>query len=151
MVDDVTVARSAIGAACAIFDSAGRVLLVHHSYGRLNWELPGGLVEPNEVPDAAARRELHEETGLRARSLRLTGVYFEAEHWLGQMLHFVFRVEIDPSIEPVASSPEITEVGFWPVDGLPRPISDFTEQRIRDALDRHAAAVARVGPRRWRE
>ena len=50
--------RVAFGAALVIFDSAGRVLLVHHTYGPLNWELPGGVAEPGEDPASAARREL---------------------------------------------------------------------------------------------
>lgn len=31
-----------VGAAAFIVDGEGRVLLVKHTYGRLNWELPGG-------------------------------------------------------------------------------------------------------------
>lgn len=151
MVDERGVARTALGAACAIFDAAGRVLLVHHTYGRLNWELPGGLVEQGEAPHEGALRELLEETGLRGSTGRLTGAYFEADHALGQMLHLVFRVPFDERQEPVASSPEISEVRFWPLDRLPRPISDFTERRIRDALVDARVAVARVGTRRWRE
>ena len=151
MVAEFAVARSALGAACAIFDVAGRVLLVHHTYGRLNWELPGGLVEPGEAPHAGATRELFEETGLHAEPGRLTGVYFEADHALGQMLHFVFRVPFNESQTPAASSPEVSEVRFWPLDQLPRPISDFTEHRIRDALLDAPVSVLRVGTRQWRE
>ena len=42
-----------------------RVLLHHHR--KLNmWLPPGGHIEPNELPDAAALREVEEETGVRA-------------------------------------------------------------------------------------
>ncbi len=45
---------------------AGRVLLHYHrKLGR--WLPPGGHVEPNELPDDAALREVAEETGVRAR------------------------------------------------------------------------------------
>lgn len=35
------------------------------------WAFPGGKVEPHETPEAAARRELEEETGLRIGRLTL--------------------------------------------------------------------------------
>src|SRR5579859_205836 len=45
---------------------AGRVLLHYHrTLGR--WLPPGGHIEDNELPDDAARREVLEETGVRAR------------------------------------------------------------------------------------
>src|SRR5262245_13725409 len=64
MADGLVVSRIALGAACVIVDAAGRVLLVHHTYGALNWEIPGGLVDAGESPDDAAIRELREETGM---------------------------------------------------------------------------------------
>jgi len=53
--------------AVAVFVVAeGRVLLHWHAkLGR--WLPPGGHVEPDELPDDAARREVWEETGVRAR------------------------------------------------------------------------------------
>lgn len=39
-----------------------RVLLVHDRY-RKSWELPGGMIEPEETNRAAELRELREETG----------------------------------------------------------------------------------------
>lgn len=44
-------------------DSAGRVLLVRPTYGP-NWLVPGGVVEADESPAAAAGREAREELGL---------------------------------------------------------------------------------------
>jgi len=51
----------------------GRVLLIRqyrHSVGEFLWELVAGRKEPDETPVAAARRELIEETGYRAKHLR---------------------------------------------------------------------------------
>jgi 8-oxo-dGTP diphosphatase len=143
------IGRFAAGAACAIFDPAGRVLLVRHTYGRHNWELPGGVVQPNEAPAAAAERELAEETALGMRAGPLTGVYFEAGHDFGPMLHFVIRVEPPPASAPVAQPPEIDKVGCFATDDLPSPISDFTERRIRDAVA-GGAAFAVIDGRTWR-
>lgn len=39
------------------------------------WELPGGSVEPGELPAQAVVREVEEETGLEVRVSRLLGWY----------------------------------------------------------------------------
>ncbi|HKX66064.1 MAG TPA: NUDIX domain-containing protein [Intrasporangium sp.] len=150
MRDEGPVQRTALGATCAIFDGEGRVLLVHHTYGLLNWELPGGGAEPGEAPDETARRELLEETGLRAELDRLTGVYLEPHHDFGPMLHFVFRCRWNERLDPVAASPEVSDVRYWPLDDLPTPISDFTERRIQDAILDGPVRVGRVNSRQWR-
>jgi len=51
----------------------GRLLLVRqyrHAVGSHLWELVAGRIEPGELPLAAARRELLEETGYTARRFR---------------------------------------------------------------------------------
>ena len=56
-----------------------RVLLVHqyrYATGGMIYEVPAGVLEPNERPEACARRELEEETGWCAGTLRhLTTIY----------------------------------------------------------------------------
>src|SRR5450759_4291490 len=59
-----------VGADAAIFDDAGRILVMRRSDdGR--WCLPGGWVNPNESPAQAAVRETQEETGLVVRPVKL--------------------------------------------------------------------------------
>ena len=62
---------------CAVFDARGRVLLVRRGNPPFKGcrALPGGFVEVGETVEAACRRELEEETGVRARKLQLVGVY----------------------------------------------------------------------------
>src|SRR5690349_11235840 len=120
-----------IGAAAFIVDDMGRVLLVKHNYGQLNWELPGGGAEPNESPVQTAVREVREETGLIVVARHMTGYYYLPEN---DSIHFVFWCDrIDASATPTADPSETSECSFWPPHDLPRPISDWTVQRIQDA------------------
>ncbi|WP_073736226.1 class I SAM-dependent methyltransferase [Streptomyces sp. CB02488] len=57
--------QAVAGAAAVVTDAAGRVLLGRSAKGM--WELPGGRIEAGESAQAAAVRELAEETGLTAR------------------------------------------------------------------------------------
>lgn len=54
--------RKRMAAGVLFRSSDGRVLLVEPSY-KPNWEIPGGAVEADESPWAAAARELVEELG----------------------------------------------------------------------------------------
>ena len=55
----------------------GNILLVRQfrfGTNRVELEIPGGVVEPDELPLHAAQRELEEETGYEAASMRQIGV-----------------------------------------------------------------------------
>ena len=147
--DPGPIGKANIGSASAIFDGRGRVLLVKHTYGHFNWEIPGGIALPAEAPARTAQRELEEETGLRLPEGALSGVYYESVHRLGPMIHFVFRFIEQEGLDAKSNPPEIGDVGWFEVTDLPAPMSDFTETRIRDAQS--AEVVYRViSGRTWR-
>lgn len=83
-------ARKRIAADVLVRDVAGRVLLVNPTY-KEHWDLPGGMVEANEPPRAAAERELLEELGLTITAGRPLVVDWDGPHgpWDDQLV-FVF-------------------------------------------------------------
>jgi 8-oxo-dGTP pyrophosphatase MutT (NUDIX family) len=139
-----------IGAASAIFDGRGSVLLVKHTYGHFNWEIPGGICLPAEPPSVGAQRELREETSLDLPEGALSGVYYEPRHTFGgAAIHFVFRFMGQEGLIAQANPPEIGDVGWFELGNLPAPMSDFTETRIRDALTADVAYRV-ISGRTWR-
>jgi 8-oxo-dGTP diphosphatase len=65
-----TLPRKRMGAAVLLSDAQSRVLLVEPTY-KPYWEVPGGVVEADESPYAAAARELKEELGLPVQPGRM--------------------------------------------------------------------------------
>ncbi len=70
----------------------GRVVLVRqfrYAARRSLWELVAGSLEPRENVLAAARRELMEETGYRARSVRRLLSFYPSPGFLTERMHLV--------------------------------------------------------------
>jgi 8-oxo-dGTP diphosphatase len=62
---------------CVVIDAKGRVLLIRRGIPPFKgkYALPGGFVEMGEAVEDACRRELMEETGVKAGPLELIGIY----------------------------------------------------------------------------
>jgi ADP-ribose pyrophosphatase len=70
-------------------DNRSRVLLVRQyrlPAGGYLWELPAGRVDQGETVMQAARRELAEETGLRARSFRKLAEFYPSPGFLAEKM-----------------------------------------------------------------
>jgi mutator protein MutT len=62
------------GVNAVIRNDKGDVLIARRSDGG-TWDIPGGAIEPGELPAEALRREVREETGLDVRILGIAGVF----------------------------------------------------------------------------
>jgi 8-oxo-dGTP pyrophosphatase MutT (NUDIX family) len=135
------------GVRAMVFDAAGRVLLVRHSYAaRDQWMLPGGGIAKRESAAAAAEREVREETGCRLTAVELLGVFDASEErWRTPVQLFdgvrdtVYLFGGTTADVPKAGSWEITHACFWPVDALPPRTSPATRRRVAEwQADRYA-------------
>lgn len=61
------------------------------------WELPAGLLDPGESPEAACRRELHEETGVEVLSILTAGSYDADPGRMENRLHAFVVTASDPN------------------------------------------------------
>ena len=82
----------------------GRVLLLHQyrqPVGRPLIELPAGLMDvEGEDPADTAQRELIEELGMRAGSLRALTVLWNSAGWTDEVTHLYLGRELQPADAP---------------------------------------------------
>lgn len=108
-------------------DGAPTVVLVRqyrYAAGERLWELPAGTLEDGETPEACARRELEEETGLRADELEPLAAVYTSPGFTDERVHLF-----------LARNPE---------RGAPRPEDDERLERRELPLE-DAVAMAERG------
>ena len=78
-------------------DERGRVLLVKQfrlPARKYLWELPAGRMDPGETPLQAARRELQEETGLRAKKWTKLAGYWASPGFLAEKMNLFLAEDL---------------------------------------------------------
>ena len=103
-----------------------------NSQGALMWSLPKGHLEQGESLEAAAIREVSEETGITGRVLAPLGVidfYFTAE---GRRVHKTVHhyLLIAEGGELNNDDAEVEEVAWVPLDELPERLAYADERRL---------------------
>ncbi len=81
-----------------VLDAEHIVLLRNHRWvvGETLWELPAGTLEPPEDLEVAARRELLEETGYTAKTMRSLGFLYASPGVMDEKLHLFVAEDLTP-------------------------------------------------------
>jgi ADP-ribose pyrophosphatase len=87
-----------------------------HAAGQFLIELPAGRRDPGEAPLAAAKREMIEETGYRAKRWTMMIRYFASPGFLGEWMQIYLARDIRPGL----ATPELDEQ----IEVLRVPLSD---------------------------
>ncbi|HUH66637.1 MAG TPA: NUDIX hydrolase [Syntrophales bacterium] len=117
--------------------SAGEVVLIRqYRFGirDMTLEIPGGLVEPTDSPEHAARRELREETGYRESKLISLGTVHPNPAIQNNICHTFLASDVFHEGELIQDEREDIEVVLRQLSDIPR--------LIREGTISHALVVA---------
>lgn len=128
-------------------DGQGRMLLVHQyrtALERVTREIPAGKLDLGEDPEACARRELSEETGYTAGTMRYLIPISSAVGYSDEIVHLFMATDLVPG----AAHPDETEF----IDAEWVEVGDFIDEvldgKIEDSKTIIAALVCDVIARR---
>jgi ADP-ribose pyrophosphatase YjhB (NUDIX family) len=120
--------RFTVSAAGLVLNDEGKILLLNHVLRPFSgWGLPGGFVDHGESADAAIRRELMEETGIKLSELKMYRIRVLNKH-----VEILFTAKAVG--EPKVLSREIIELGWFSLDDLPDGLSSPQRKVITDVL-----------------
>ena len=129
-----------VSAAGVVFKE-DKVLLIRSD--RRGWELPGGIVEHGEAILDALKREIYEESGIKAEPEFITGIYQNVAFKQGYgplegmtlptTVNLVFRCRYVEGIETV--SEESGDVGWFLIEDAVKLITQsYLKKEFEDAL-----------------
>jgi ADP-ribose pyrophosphatase YjhB (NUDIX family) len=114
-----------VGVRGAVFDAAGRILMVREVVDGDRWTLPGGWADVNQTPAQSVVREVFEESGYRVRAVKLAAVWDRARQAQPPMAFSVVRMFFICALEggAPATSLETSEIGWFAEADIPDDLS----------------------------
>jgi ADP-ribose pyrophosphatase YjhB (NUDIX family) len=105
---------------CAVFDEAGRILLVQEAADGL-WSLPGGWADVGLSPAENAAKEVREESGYTVSIVRLLAAWDTAKHPHPPSIFHIWKLVFLGRIVRAGekTGTETDDVGFFCLDALP--------------------------------
>jgi 8-oxo-dGTP diphosphatase len=120
--------RHSVSVTGIVFRDDGRVLAIQRSDdGR--WVPPGGVLELSESPSDGVAREVFEETGIRVKVDKLTGVY---KNMVRSVVTLAFRCYATGG--ETHPTNEARQVAWLTLDEAARDMVEARAVRITDAL-----------------
>jgi ADP-ribose pyrophosphatase YjhB (NUDIX family) len=125
-----------------VFTGDSVLLVRERSDGR--WTLPGGWVDVNDAPSEAVAREIYEESGYRARAVKLAALVDKNRHAHPPGVHHIYKLFFVCELTggSPATSSETDAVGFHKVHALPplstgRVLASQIERLYQHRLEPH--------------
>jgi ADP-ribose pyrophosphatase YjhB (NUDIX family) len=127
-----------------VIDGRGRIALVRQRdrKGRWRWTLPKGRIDRGETAEAAALREVHEESGLRARIVRPIVLHEGRRHFTH---FFEMALEQDDEVHDTETR-EVRHVPYVEAVKLLRSRRDL--QVLRRLVQMQTGVIATPGDER---
>lgn len=116
-----------------------------HGTRTITLEIPGGVIEGNDSPEEAARRELREETGYHASDMKLLGHVHPNPAFLNNICYTYLARDVSIAGEQEQDEKEDIEVVLRPLKEIPRLIreGEITHSLILAAFYRFYMAFTR--------
>lgn len=103
LVDDYHTLKMPDYSVTCPFTSEGKILILRgyrHGVGDITSFLPGGMIETNETPLTAAKRELVEETGYQAEVWTSMGTFVPHLNYGCGRVHLFRAVDVQQACQP---------------------------------------------------
>lgn len=128
-----------------IYDAERGVVIIRRANEPHGYALPGGFIDEGEQAEAAAIREMKEETSLDVELLGLLGVYSRPDRDPRQ--HTMSTVYVGKAKDPAAlkAGDDAAKAAWYKLDNLPEPIV-FDHKKILADFGEYLAGKRSLAP-----